>query len=464
MGLATRARLGGLGMYLAFFVALLNVSVMYLAVPKVMETFHTDLSVQQWFIGIYPLLQGGFMLAAGTLGDYFGRRRLLVIATAVFAVASVASVFAPSADLLIVTRAIEGLCSAALIALPPAMLISLLPHGSDDGPTIKRIGMWGGIAGGLAPAIGGAIVAEYSWPGVFWMSALLGIVVLVLLALDPRVETIEKGKPFDIWGQVLSISGFVLLSYGLIDGDAQGWWSVPIVIAFALGGAALWGMVAYETRTAHPMIHIRYFKHRKFNVSLVILGLVNFAWYGLFLLCAVFLQEIRHDGPFLAGIFLLPCNATFFAANIASVWFARRFGMVQTAAISFMITLVAMGWLATMTPATHGWQVAVALGVAGIGWGLIVTPGTALGMEAVPSKDEGFASATQALVRALFGVFGVALLGSIPGNAVEAVAFMRGWPIAMLVAAGLTAGFGVVVVLMIRGRDADLPVLERGSA
>ncbi|MDQ2991354.1 MAG: MFS transporter [Candidatus Eremiobacteraeota bacterium] len=461
---ATRTRLGGLGMYLAFFVALLNVSVMYLAVPKVMETFHTDLSVQQWFIGVYPLLQGGFMLAAGTLGDLVGRRGVLTVATAVFVVASIASAFAPNVDLLIVLRGIEGLCSAALIALPPAMLISLLPHGADDGPTIKRIGMWGGIAGGLAPVIGGAIVAEYSWPGVFWMSALLGIVVLVFLALDPREEAVERGKRFDVWGQLFSISGFVLISYALIDGDAQGWGSLPIVAAFAIGAAALWAMVAYETHSRHPMIQVRYFKRRKFNVSLVILGIVNFAWYGLFLLCAVFLQEVRHDGPFLSGIFLLPCNATFFAANIASVWFARRFGMVQTAAISFMITLVAMAWLGIMSVDTHGWQIAAALGVAGIGWGLIVTPGTALGMEAVPDKDEGFASATQALVRALFGVFGVALLGSIPGNAVESTAFMRGWPIAMLVAGGLTAAFGVVVVLMIRGRDADLPVLERRSA
>jgi len=460
----SRAKLGAFGTYLAFFVALLNVSVMYLAVPKVVETFGADLSLQQWFIGIYPLMQGGFMLAAGTIGDLLGRRRTLMAATAIFALASIASAIAPSLWFLIAARAVEGLSSAALLALPPAMLVALLPHGSDEGPTIKRIGIWGGIAGGLAPVIGGVVVNWFSWPGVFWMSALLAIAALACLGLDPIVEKLGKAKKFDTAGQVLSVVAFLLLSYALIDGDAQGWASAPIIAAFAIGAAALWAFLAIEARIAHPMVHVDYFKHRKFNVSLSIIGVVNFAWYGLFLLCSVFLQEIRHEGPFWAGIFLLPCNVTFFVANLASVWFARRFGFAQAAAVSTILTLVGIVWLATLHASSLAWQVGAGLALAGAGWGLVVTPGTALGMEAVPTKDEGFASATQALVRALFGVFGIALLGSIPGDSVEIVAFMRGWPIAMLVAGGLTAAFGVGVVLAVRRRDADLPVLERGSA
>jgi len=460
----SRAKLGAFGTYLAFFVALLNVSVMYLAVPKVVDTFGADLSLQQWFIGIYPLMQGGFMLAAGTIGDLLGRRRTLMAATTIFVLASIASAIAPNLVFLIVARAVEGLSSAALLALPPAMLVALLPHGTDEGPTIKRIGIWGGIAGGLAPVIGGVVVNWFSWPGVVWMSALLAIAALVCLGLDPVAEKLGKAKKFDTVGQVLSVAAFLLLSYALIDGDAQGWVSPPILAAFAIGAGALWAFLAIEARIAHPMVHVAYFKHRKFNVSLSIIGVVNFAWYGLFLLCSVFLQEIRHEGPFWAGIFLLPCNVTFFVANLASVWFARRVGFAQATAVSTILTLVGIAWLATLHASSLAWQVGAGLALAGAGWGLVVTPGTALGMEAVPTKDEGFASATQALVRALFGVFGIALLGSIPGDSVEIVAFMRGWPVAMLVAGGLTAAFGIGVVLAVRRRDADLPVLERGSA
>lgn len=464
MSVRLRAKIGGFGTYLAFFVALLNVSVMYLAVPKVADTFGADASLQQWFIGIYPLMQGGFMLAAGTIGDLLGRRRTLVVATAVFALASIASAVAPNLLFLIFARAVEGLSSAALLALPPAMLVALLPHGTDEGPTIKRIGIWGGIAGGLAPMIGGIIVNWFSWPGVFWMSAFLAIAVLACLGLDPVVEKMGKAKKFDTAGQVLSVAAFLLLSYALIDGDAQGWVSPPILAAFGVGAAALWAFIAVEARIAHPMVHVGYFKHRKFNISLSIIGVVNFAWYGLFLLCAIFLQEVRHEGPFWAGVYLLPCNITFFIANLASVWFARRVGFAQAMAVSFILTLVGIAWLATLQASSHAWLIGAGLALAGAGWGLVVTPGTALGMEAVPNTDEGFASATQALVRALFGVFGIALLGSIPGNSVETVAFMRGWPIAMLVAGGLTAAFGIGVVLAVRRRDADLPVLERGPA
>jgi EmrB/QacA subfamily drug resistance transporter len=464
MTIALRNRLGSAGMYLAFFVALLNVSVMYLAVPRLQESFGVDLSLQQWFIGIYPLMQGGFMLAAGTIGDLVGRRRTLAIATIVFALSSVASALAPTITLLIFARAIEGLSSAALLSLPPAMLVALLPRGTDEGPTIKRIGVWGGIAGGLAPAIGGIVVNWYSWPGVFWMSTIIAVVALVFLGLDPRVEHAGTPKKFDFAGQALSIGAFLLLSYALIDGDAQGWLSAPILAAFAIGAIALWAFVAVEMRIAHPMVHVRYFKHRRFNVSLAVIAVVNFAWYGLFLLCSVFLQEIRHEDAFWAGIFLLPCNVTFFVANLASVWFARRFGFAQAMAVSFMVTLIGIVWLATLDAHSHAWQVGAGLAFAGLGWGLVVTPGTALGMEAVPTADEGFASATQALVRAMFGVFGVALLGSIPGNSVEIVAFMRGWPMAMIVAGGLTAAFGIGIVLAARRRDADLPVLKSGSA
>jgi MFS family permease len=463
MPLALRTRFGQVGMYLAFFVALLNVSVMYLAVPRLEESFGLDLSAQQWFVGIYPLMQGGFMLAAGTIGDLFGRRRTLAIATTVFALASIASAIAPNIVFLIFARAIEGLSSAALLSLPPAMLVALLPHGSDEGPTVKRIGVWGGIAGGLAPVIGGVIVGWFSWPGVFWMSALLAIAVLVLLGLDPHVEAARQPTTFDFAGQGLSIAAFLLLSYALIDGDAQGWVSPPILAGFGIGAAALWAFVAVEARAAHPMIHVQYFKHRKFNISLSILGVVNFAWYGLFLLAAIFLQEVRHEGPLFAGLYLLPCNATFFVANLGSVWFARRFGFAQTMAVSFILTLLGIAWMATLTAASAPWQLSAALALAGAGWGLVITPGTALGMEAVPTKDEGFASATQALVRALFGVFGVALLGSIPGNVVQNDAFMAGWPVAMLVAGGLTAVFGIGIVLAVRRRDADLPTLETGA-
>ena len=147
-------------------------------------------------------------------------------------------------------------------------------------------------------------------------------------------------------------------------------------------------------------------------------------------------------------MFLLPCNVTFFVANLASVWFARRVGFAQAIAVSFMLTLIGIAWLATLHASSLPWLVAAALALAGAGWGLVVTPATALGMEAIPNKDDGFASATQALVRALFGVFGIALLGSLPGDTVAVAAFMRGWPIAMLVAAGLTAAFGIGAVLV----------------
>ena len=235
----SRAKLGAFGTYLAFFVALLNVSVMYLAVPKVVDTFGADLSLQQWFIGIYPLMQGGFMLAAGTVGDLFGRRRTLIAATAIFALSSIASALAPNLLFLIFARAVEGLSSAALLALPPAMLVALLPSG-HEGPTIKRIGIWGGCG---RPRAGHRRrdVAWFSWPGVFWLRP--GSLSRSSCCSDSTHRREDRqGQEVRRRGQLLSVAAFLLLSYALIDGDAAGG-SRRRSGRLVVGAAALWAFL-----------------------------------------------------------------------------------------------------------------------------------------------------------------------------------------------------------------------------
>ena len=400
---AANVRLAQTGMYAAGFLAIVNISIMYLALPEMEAKLGASLRQQQWILSIYPLMEGGFTLAFGVLGDVYGRKRVLAASTWLFVSATLACAFAPSADALIVARGVQGIASAALLSLPLAILIQMLPDPAGSVRVVQAFATVGGLAAGLAPLIGGALVTYLHWPSVFFFSALLGIVVLVGLQGANECRALVRPR-LDVGGQITSIFACLAISYALIEHRA---------LAFA--AAALFAVlfVVCELRAAQPMVDLRYFRLRAFDAALLIVAIVNFAWYGLMLLVTLYLQQIQHLREVTVGMYLMPCNAAFFIANLYSARICRAAGMPLTVIASFAVSLGGTAWLALLNGQSPPWHASIALALAGIGWGLVSTPATSMGMAAVRSTDEGFASGTLALSRSLFGVFGIAVLGSL---------------------------------------------------
>jgi DHA2 family methylenomycin A resistance protein-like MFS transporter len=425
-------------------------------------------------------MEGGFTLACGTLGDLYGRKRILTLTTWLFVLATLGCALSPSAPVLIVMRGLQGLGGAALLSLPVAILVQMLPNPEDNEDAIKSFSMVAGLGAVAGPVIGGVLVHWFGWPAVFYLSVVMGLAVL---GTFPSVTESDRDPSLrlDGVGQFLAILSFLAVSFALIEGNANGWASPIIIAAFAVFVAGLALFIVVERRVKQPMVHLKYFKLRLFDVSLLVIGVVNFGWYGIMLLCTLFLQNVQHQTPIQAGFYLMPSNIAFFIANQYSSQLETLIGKRAIVVLSFATSLAGIAWLAVLGVDSPSWEVSAGLFVAGIGWGLIFTPAAAMGMSAVTAADEGFASGAIALSRSLFGVFGIAVLGSLLAAGIAhatgsrvyhqtattslspsgALAFVDGMHLAMIVCFALTLIFGVVTSTLTPSKN---QALERASA
>jgi EmrB/QacA subfamily drug resistance transporter len=445
---ASRVRIAKFGMYLAGFMAVVNISVVYLALPSIEHAIKADIDEQEWILSIYPLMEGGFTLAAGTLGDLYGRKKVMTYMTWLFTLATVACALATNPAFLIIARGFQGLGGAALLSLPVAILVQMLPDPADNEDAIKNFAMIAGLGAVAGPAIGGVLVHAFGWPSIFYLSVLMSAIVLLTL---PATEESKRDPTLrmDGLGQFLSILSFLAISFALIEGNDKGWGSPVIIGAFALFVVGIAAFLYAETKVAQPMVHLRYFKLPRFNTSLVVIGVINFGWYGIMLLASLFLQNALHQSAMAAGFYLMPSNLAFFLANQYSSLVDRRIGTRATFMVSFAISLAGMVWLALLGSGAAAWEVSAGLFIAGIGWGFAFTPAASLGMAAVESCDDGFASGAEALSRSLFGVFGIAVLGSVLAAGIASGSFVSGLHMALYVCFGVTAVGGVLIYVLL---------------
>jgi DHA2 family methylenomycin A resistance protein-like MFS transporter len=443
-----RVRIAKFGMYLAGFMAVVNISVVYLALPSIEHAIRADIDEQEWILSIYPLMEGGFTLAAGTLGDLYGRKKVMTLMTWLFTLATIACALAPSPLALIVARGFQGLGGAALLSLPVAILVQMLPDPADNEDAIKNFAMVAGLGAVAGPAIGGVLVHFLGWPSIFYLSVLMSAGVLLSL---PSTEESKRDPSLRIdgIGQFLSIGSFLAISFGLIEGNDLGWTSPVILGAFVLSVVLIAAFLYAESRVAQPMVHLRYFKVPRFNVSLLTIGGINFAWYGVMLLCTLFLQNALHQSAMASGFYLMPSNIAFFLANQYSSRVERRTGALGIILLAFAISIAGMAWLGVLGASAAAWEVSAGLFIAGIGWGFAFTPAASMGMAAASSTDEGFASGAEALARSLFGVFGIAVLGSILAAGISGGSFVGGLHLALYVCIGLTVVIGIAVFLLL---------------
>jgi len=441
-------RIAKFGMYLAGFMAVVNISVVYLALPSIEHVIRADIAEQQWILSIYPLMEGGFTLAAGTLGDLYGRKKVMTLMTWLFTLATIACALAPTPLALIVARGFQGLGGAALLSLPVAILVQMLPDPTDNEDAIKNFAMIAGLGAVAGPAIGGVLVHYLGWPSIFYLSVLMSLGVLLALPYTEESRR-DPSLRIDGIGQTLSILSFLAICFALIEGNGLGWTSPVILGAFAFSVVAIVAFMFVEKKVAQPMVHLRYFKVPKFNVALLAIGGINFAWYGVMLLATLFLQNALHQSALLAGFYLMPSNIAFFLANQYSSRVQKRTGALGILLLAFAISIGGMVWLGMLGSSAAAWEVSAGLFIAGIGWGFAFTPAASMGMAAVSTADEGFASGAEALARSLFGVFGIAVLGSLLAAGISSGSFVSGLHVALYVCVGLTVVIALAVYVLL---------------
>ncbi|WP_235523462.1 MFS transporter [Cellulomonas sp. Root485] len=437
------------------FMATLDNLVMTTALPVLRTELSATLEQLQWMVNAYTLSFATLMIAAATLGDRWGRRRVFVAGIVVFALASIASALATSAELLIAARAVQGAGAAAIMPLSLTLLAGAVPAARRA----MAIGVWGGVSGlgvALGPVIGGAVVDGISWEAIFWINVPVAVVAvpLVLWALP---ESHGRRQPLDLAGLALAGAGILSLVWAIIRGNDDGWGSVTVVGGMLLGALLLGAFLLRESHTDHPLIPLRLFRVRSFAVANGSALVFSFGVFGLVFLLAQYLQIGMGFTPLEAGIRTLPWTAApMIFAPIAGM-LAPRVGVRPLLAAGLALQAAGLAWqgLIVSTDGLVYADLVPGLALAGIGMGLTFAPSATAVLFDMAPDDHGTASSVNATIREIGGALGVAALVAVftaSDGTLTPDGYVAGLQPAALVAAVVVA-LGALMVLVWMPRD-----------
>jgi len=390
----------------------LDSTIVNVALPSIQHDLHAPVSGLQWTIDAYTLVLASFLMLAGSTGDRVGRRRTFQTGLAVFTLGSLLCSLAPGLGWLVVFRMMQAIGGSMLNPVAMSIITNTFTKPAERA---RAIGIWGGTVGlsmALGPIVGGALVGSVGWRGIFWVNIPVGLAALVLTALFVPESKAPRPRRVDPAGQVLVIIMLASLTYGIIEGPSAGWVSARILGCFALAAIAAAGLVAYEPRRQEPLIDLRFFRSAPFSGATVIAVSAFAALGGFLFLNTLYLQDVRLDSAFRAGLYTLPMA-------VMTVVFAPLSGRIVGARgprlplIVAGITLTAAGLMLTRLTATTpmSWLFVTYL-VFGLGFGMVNAPITYTAVSGMPRSQAGVAAAVASTSRQVGISLGVAVMGT----------------------------------------------------
>jgi EmrB/QacA subfamily drug resistance transporter len=435
---------------LAGFMIGLDATVVATALPTIHATLHASASALGWTVSAYSLAFAALILTGTALGDKFGRRRVFLAGFTVFTLASAACALAPSMALLIAARAVQG--AGGGIATPLSLVLI-----TEAFPAQRRgavVGAWGAIAGvavGLGPVIGGAIVQGIAWQWVFWVNVPVGI---ALVTLGRRVLAEGRGpsSSFDPAGLVLATGAVFAVTDALLRGPQAGWHSVEVLSLFGIGAALAAAFVLAERRSAHPMVPPGLLANRMLRAAATTRFLLFATILGSAFIVPQYLQLVHGFSPLRTGLGLLPFTGPLMLVAPIAGKIADRLGERTPIMAGFVLDAAGLTLLGLTVTATSGYlTMAVPLLLAGVGVGLAVPTTVSASLRAVGPQQVGLASGVGSTLQNIGGVFGVATVAAVfagAGNYLNPGDFVHGLrpavlALAALAALGALAGYAV---------------------
>src|SRR5690242_4960785 len=458
----------------AFFMVILDVAIVNVALPSIQADLDFSPQDLQWVVSAYALTFGGFLLLGGRAADLLGRRRVFVAGVAVFGAASLLAGLAPSGAVLVLARAVQGLGAACMTPAALSILMTTFREGAERNTALGAWGAVGASGGTIGLLVGGVLTQTVGWEWIFFLNA---PVALAVIALSPVLleesRALAGGRRFDLPGALAVTAALSMLVYALVDASTAGWVSAQ-TIGLAAGSAALLAaFVAIERRSPAPLVPARIFRLSALLGSNVAGLLFGAGVYGMFFVITLYLQQVLGYSPLRAGFAWLGVSLTALVTSVGGAQLVTRTGPRRPLVAGLAIAAAGF-WLLSRVPADAAYarDVLPALVVSGVGIGLAFVTMSIGALEGVEEADAGLASGLVNTSQQIGGALGVAVLSTIAITRTQDIlaahpavpppaALTEGFNAALVAGATFAAGGALLAAALIGRRT---PAGEAGPA
>jgi EmrB/QacA subfamily drug resistance transporter len=389
-------------------------TVVNIALPAIADDLGGGLAGQQWTSNAYLVTLGSLLLIGGSLGDLFGERRIFALGTALFGITSLFCALAPTIELLVLSRALQGVAGALLTPAALAVIVAAFPP-DERGKAVGAWTAWGGIGTVLGPVVGGQLVDSASWR---WIFAINIPIVLVTLLLVFRAVPEGRGRDpearVDVVGATLCAVGLASMTFGLIEQPLRGW-DNPAVFGTLGGGALLFaGFLAWEARTSHPMLPLGLFKRRNFALG----NFETFSMYGglglLFFFLVLFLQQVAGYDALEAGSASIPVTIVMFLLSTRFGALADKHGPRFFMGVGPLVAAVGLAWFLRLdADVDYLTDLLPGLLVFALGLSMTVAPLTATVLADADERNAGIASGVNNAIARVASLVAIAAVGAV---------------------------------------------------
>ena len=407
---------------LGFFMTLLDLTIVNIAIPNMITKLHASLDDVLWVINAYALVLAVLVITAGRLGDLIGPRTMFFAGVAVFTAASAACGLSPSPGWLIGFRAIQGLGAAMLMPQTLTIITNTFPPERRG----AAFGVWGAVAGVATiagPTLGGLLVTAFDWRYIFFVNLPVGVIVLVLtMFIIPDLRPGRRHR-IDVPGVLLASAGLLAICYGLVEGQKYNWSTITSFISIPLvlgvGVALLAAFLVYQklTQGREPLVPFALFRDRNYTVVNWVSGVLAVGMMGIFIPLTIYLQSVLGFSALKAGLTMAPASlVSMFVAPVAGRM-TDKIGGKFILMSGLILFGAGMGWIALTARPDSSWLVFLApLIVAGLGMGCIFAPMVTVAMRDIEPQMAGAASGVLNTVRQVGLVVGTAAVGALLQN------------------------------------------------
>ena len=447
----------------AFFMVVLDVSIVNVALPSVAEDLQLSQSTLQWVVTAYSLAFGGFLLLGGRAADVLGRRRVFIAGMALFTFGSLMCGFAQSGAWLIAFRAVQGLGGAIVSPATLSIINAAFRHGGAE--RNKAFGIWGAVAGSGA-AVGvllGGILTEYlGWQWIFFVNVPVGIAIIALtsrLISEGRAEDVDPHT--DPLAALLATGGLVSFVYAMSRAPEAGWASLQTIGLTILAVALIAFFFFKEARTESPLVPLDLFKVRAVAVANTVGFCIGGAIFGGFFLLSLYMQQVLGYSPIEAGVAFLATAGTTIPAAVAAQALITRVGVKPVMAAGLALTAFAYLWYTQLPPDGTFWRnLFVPYVLSGIGLAFTFIPVSLAALANLEERVAGVASGLLNTSQQIGGALGVAIAATIANTHTETL-LEEGTDRGAALTGGFNWAFWVGSTFALLGLAVTLLVLKR---